>query len=230
MQHHKKVPQARLSQGLQPQKPPPQKNAPLSAAVESDVVGYTTITTTPGFNMVGVVFDGLAGKTATLKEILSGNIQDFDQIQIRDGKSGIYTLYTYESGSWYDESFVLSDNLELPPGSAFWFSAPSSRQITMKGVVLRGTYTQPCAKGLSMIGPGVPKKLALNGGIKWDNLAQYDTIQIRDGNDYVLFTYEDGKWWDETFQETTYEIPVGASIWLTTSSANATISAEGTSK
>ena len=30
----------------------------LDASVESDIVGYTTITTTPGFNMVGVVFNG----------------------------------------------------------------------------------------------------------------------------------------------------------------------------
>ena len=208
----------------------PHKNAPLFAAVESDIVGYTTITTNPGFNMVGVVFDGLSEETATLKEILSGDIQDSDQIQIRDAKTGVYTLYTYEAGSWYDENFALADDLELPPGSAFWFSAPTSRDITMKGRVLTGTYTQDCPQGLSMIGPGVPKKLALNGDIKWNNLSESDTIQVREGGNYLLFTYEDGKWWDETFQEATYEIPVGASIWLATNSDNATISVDGASK
>ena len=33
-------------------------NPRLDASVESDIVGYTTITTTPGFNMQGVVFQG----------------------------------------------------------------------------------------------------------------------------------------------------------------------------
>ena len=206
-------------------------NAPLSAAVESDVVGYTTIKTEPGANMVGVVFNGLDGEPITLGNLLNGDIHDFDYLQIRDKTTGGYRVYSYENGVWYDDSFNNASDLLWPPGSTFWFTAPErSVTLTMKGSVLIGTYTQKFQAGLNMISPGVPKEIALNGDIVWENLPDYSTIQVKNGERYELFTYEAGKWWDANFTETTYKIPVGSSVWLTTATGDAQMSVNGATK
>ena len=81
-------------------------------------MGYTTVTTSPGFNMLGVVFNGLGGQTLPIKEIVSGDFQEGDEIHVR--KDGAYHLYYYDpTEGWYDgDTWGAPDTIAV--GSSIW--------------------------------------------------------------------------------------------------------------
>ena len=209
-------------------------NAPLSAAVESDVVGYTTITTNVGFNMVGIVFNGLEGQTATLNEILLGDFQDGDVVQVYSD-NGEYTPYSYwkDFGGWLDGEYNPA-SIKLPLGTALWLQTPNrSTEVTLKGAVLSGEYKYQCKTGLQMISFGVPKALNLNTDITWQGLKDGDVLQVHQPNgDYLPFSYwkDFGGWLDGEYNLATITIPVGSSVWLQTTSTNASFTVKGSSK
>ena len=142
MQHHKKVPQARLSQGLQPQKPPPQKNAPLSAAVESDVVGYTTITMEAGkWYLLGCPFTPLNGETTTqINETFAGEGFASGDVLYTLTEAGTYKPYYWhqdESNSGWSTHKVLwrEDTTEYPITDAVYIRKTVNGEITFSGSV-----------------------------------------------------------------------------------------------
>ena len=179
--------------------------------------------------MVGVVFNGLDGKEMPLGEIVSGEFQEGDEIQVYV-KGGNYQVYTYWNDlGWLDGNFAEAKT-PLALGTAFWLKTPSrSVEVTLKGAVLTGEYKYESITGLQMVALGVPKTFDLNKDLTWEGLTDGDEIQIREGNDYTTYTYwkDYGGWLDGGFNPADKEVPIGASIWLQTAKAGATIIARG---
>ena len=204
-------------------------NDPLSATVESPIVGYTTVTTSPGFNMLGVVFNGLGGQTLTLNDIVSGDFQDNDKILIR--KDGRYYTYTYYDGyGWWDESTGAEATEPCSVGTAFWLETPGrSVEVTLKGAVPTGEYQYTSTAGFQMISMATPRELDLNTDVTWSGLTDGDEIQIRKDGRYYTYTYYDGYgWWDEsTGAISTTKVQAGSSLWLRTHVAGSTLIISG---
>lgn len=193
--------------------------SPASAAVESDVVGYTTITTSADFTMLGVVFKGFDGEALPLNEIVSGAFVDGDQIQIYDRDSG-YKLYRYYNNDWVGGDF-LPATTPIEPGTAFWLkTSERAVEVTLKGAVPTGNYSYVSKSGFQMVSPNSPIAFNLNEDIEWgEGLVNSDQIQVRSGNSYQIYRYYNGAWVGGDFMPVTTKIPVGSSIWLNTQNA-----------
>lgn len=180
-------------------------NGRLNAAVESDVVGYATIQTSDGFDMLGCVFKGLDGKSVKLQQILSGDFRNGDMIQI-PVESGLgYDFYTYYVvngvGQWYDSGDNVTDR-DVAPGTAFWVKIPN-RSVTLTGSVEFGDYTVNLPTGLKMVALPFPVEKRINGEITWNDLADGDSLQIRTADGlYAIYKYYTiggvGGWYDGT--------------------------------
>ncbi len=179
--------------------------------------------------MVGVVFNGLDGKEMPLGEIVSGDFQDGDEIQVYV-KNGNYQVYTYWKDSGWLNSAFEEAKAPLALGTAFWLKTPNrSVEVTLKGAVLTGEYKYESVEGLQMVALGVPKAFDLNKDLTWEGLADGDEIQIREGESYIPYTYwkESGGWLDAGFNPADKEVPIGASVWLRTAKAGVTVIARG---
>lgn len=177
--------------------------------------------------MLSVAFSGLDSEAATLSEVIDGDFQNGDIIQVYNKDGGGYWFYTYENGEWLDENFDPATKL-FPAGTAFWIKTQNpTTKVTLKGTVIKGEYTQKCPQGMSMIATGVPVDLPLNGGIKWVGLNNADRIQIKNGNSYLFYTYENGQWLDEEFNPTTAIISAGTSVWVQTQGSDASLTVQG---
>ena len=165
--------------------------------------------------MYAVVFSGLDGKPAKISDVVSGDFQENDEIQIFS-ESGAYDTYFYSEGKWFSGlTFEESTNL-LPVGTSFWVKTAAPTQITLKGAVLEGDYSYMGRLGYQMVSFGVPKEVPLNGdSVVWENLTNNDELQIRNGESYKTYFYNDGAWYDGVdFSRTTDKVPIGASVWL----------------
>ena len=204
-------------------------NAPLSAAVESDVVGYTTITTTPGFNMQGVVFQGLQEETIVLDELLSGDFKTGDEVQ-RSTSDGGYVIYQFRDGEGWFCGRAPASTAPLSAGDSFWLKTPDRAvSVTFKGAVKAGDFRYESTAGMQMVSVDFPFEFALNddtGRVSWTNLRSGDQIQVltQDGG-YMVYTYsqEGGEKWLEGRIPTEKRIPVGAALWLKTATAGAVL-------
>lgn len=199
--------------------------SPASAAVESDVVGYTTITTNPGFNMQGVVFVGLEDASAiSPNDLLSGEFQTGDTIQVF--KDGSYSSCRFEEGTgWVQGRGAPANPIEV--GSGFWLETPNRAvEVTFKGAVTTGDFRYQTIEGVQMVAPNIPIAFPLNptnGEVQWEGFQDGDMIQWFEGESYASSVYstEKGGWTQGRGQLTTKEIPVGSSVWLTTARAGA---------
>lgn len=200
--------------------------SPLSAAVESDVVGYTTITTKPGFNMQGVVFQGLDGReTIALDELMSGDFQVEDQVQVYDVATSGYTIYTYQGPErgWM-AGREPSSEVPVKAGDSFWLKTQDSVEVSFAGSVRKGNFRYESVKGIQMVSANFPIEFALNdesGMVKWSGVQEDDQIQIYDGTTgYTIYTYSQrvGKWLQGR-DPTDVRIPVGVSMWMKCKSA-----------
>ena len=229
MKHHRKVPRARLSQGLQPQKPPPQKNAPLSAAVESDVVGYTTITTNPGFNMQGVMFVGLSSSDSiSFNELLEGDFKTGDTIQVLNSQGG-YDGYSFREGDgWIVGRGTSADTRPVKAGVGFWLSTPGrSVEVTFKGSVSKGDYLYKAHEGVQMITSAFPVSVPLvptDDSVVWNGFQDNDEIQwLNESGGYDGSIYRNGKWTEGRGTPSSKSIPLGSAVWLKVAGNDATL-------
>ena len=202
-------------------------NAPLTAAVESDIVGYTTITTNPGFNMQGVVFQGLASETTTLDELLSGDFQTGDEVQVY--ANGAYTIYQYLTGTGWMMGRKPASQVPVKAGDSFWLKTPErSIEVTFKGAVKKGDFRYVAGAGSQMVSADIPVAFALNddtGSVTWANVKTGDQIQVLTATGgYQIYTYSQstGKWLEGRVP-TTLKVPVGSSIWLNVQEAGASL-------
>ena len=183
--------------------------------------------------MMGVVFNGLEGQTATLSEIVTGDFQDGDEIQVYSTTEG-YQIYSYwkDFGGWLDGNFNVASK-KFPLGTSFWLKTPNrSVDVTLKGAVLTGEYRHECVAGFQMITVGLPREFDLNKDLKWEGLTDGDEIQIREGDTYVIYTYwkDFGGWLDGGFLPASRPISVGSSIWLRATNAGVTVTTKAVTK
>ena len=116
-------------------------NAPLSAAVESDTVGYTTIEMQAGkWYQIGTPFVELDEETVpTLNTVFAEGFGEGDVAYIL-GPNGTYlpmrmwTTYNNQTG-WFNTGIAEYDDMELAIGQAVFFSKKVDGRVTMKGRV-----------------------------------------------------------------------------------------------
>ena len=237
MQHHKKVPQARLSQGLQPQKPPPQKNAPLSAAVESDIVGYTQIELKEGLNLVACSFEPLqASEGADIQDFLKGAFEYNDTVLFY-GPSG-YTTYYYTPALWgkdWEELGIAGwgdaneqiVSRQMAAGDAFWLEVKTAKTITIAGKVRLIDQTIQCQPGLGLVAVAFPIDIDLSKDVEFSGFTKNDQLMVyADDGNYETYSYstnlydsewnETGKpgWGDLNEQAVEIKIPRNTSFWV----------------
>ena len=195
MQHHKKVPQARLSQGLQPQKPPPQKNAPLSAAVESDTVGYTTIEMEAGkWYQVGNPFVELDDNDAPrVNDVLNAGFSEGDQLYIYDPITAVYktTLVWGKDGDaegWLDGWDMLDQTTQIPAGQGVFIHKKIAGTVTFRGKVeaKESSFGVDGVTTWNSVVSVYPTVTSINE-VSWSNIDDGDEIYIYD-SEQSLFT------------------------------------------
>ena len=207
--------------------PFPHLNAPLSAAVESDVVGYTTITTDAGWNMLGVNFDGLEKGAdgqpvpVSFNDVLSGDFSENDQIQCfkKDGTG--FGVYRYSGGEWWVRRGVSADTEPIESGAAFWLKTELPTVVTIKGSVCKenAEFSSELPGYYQLIALNAPFDFKVNGtNVSWTGLKTDDQIQYMDsqtGNLTILrYNERTAKWMKSRSDVADVTIPMGASFWL----------------
>lgn len=210
-------------------------NGRLNAAVESDVVGYTTFTTSAGMNLVSITFNGVDGKAASIHDILSGKFADGDRILFYNTTTG-----DYDSCYYWDEVYVGDDcvgagwgdgeqtksTLTIAPGTAFWLKTKTATTVTVAGSVKVDAQTLACEPGMNLVGLSFPVALDLNKDLVSENLSDRDQVLIYDTQkgDYNRYYFWDevyvgddcvGKGWGDSEQtKVSATIPAGVGFWL----------------
>ena len=211
-------------------------NAPLFAAVESDVVGYASPELNlDGFTMVGVPFLALDSTkedaSVAINDFLSGDFVAGDAVQYWDGSK--YQVLTFRAASnlngeqmgpaWCEGRSTYSTK-RFTPGEAFWVktSAPS---MMMAGRVGDRAIVETKANTLTMVANPRPQAIAIND-IVCSAPKVGDSIQVYDGAKYTVLTYRatsslDGvqkgaAWCEGRSTYSTYVVPVGTAFWIKT--------------
>ena len=177
-------------------------NVPLFATVESDIVGYTTVTIKPGFNLLSLPFNDLTNDQVDVKTLFSGTPTNLDQIQYWDGTKLVGLTYRTAKGGWCKGLTLLADGaVMLSPGQGFWYysKAANDNVLTVAGRVATSEIGQSVTvgAGYTLVGPAVPKSFALSdisfkvGDTEGaPNLSQ---VQYWDGTKLVGLTYRTAK-------------------------------------
>lgn len=232
MKHHKKVPQGRLSQGLQPPKPPPQKNAPLSAAVESDVVGYTTITPeAAGYAIVSFPFEYLNGTEDGAYPIqqVTGNLAASmlvplaDKLMVLEIDKSYKEYYLSTDQGWMDRSTNTPTTAVVTPGSAIFINSRllDASVVASGKVCSEEQVTVPITQGYNLVSNPYPIETRI-ADIKGTGLSASalpplsDKIMVLNPQtkEYVTYYYTNAGWKrDGVGDETTDVIPVGSGFY-----------------
>ena len=170
--------------------PFPHLNAPLSAAVESDTVGYTTIEMQAGkWYQIGTPFVELKeGTVPTLNTVFTEGFSDGDAAFIYDATTGMYSSERRWSSAlgepgWYIRATLERDTQELPMGQAVFFHKQSSTsKITVKGKVSAQVVVEFGSENgdtWAQIAPVYPAERSLNE-MEWENVGNGDSIFIYD--------------------------------------------------
>ena len=188
--HHKKVPHALLSQRLRPQKPPPQINAPLFAAVESDIVGYTQIEMQAGkWYQIGNPFVGLDGSLEqALNQVFTSGFALGDTLLVFNPETGIYEQQLYwvpdneGSGTWCSLPIpgAPASDKTLVAGQAVYINkAGGSGTVTLAGSVkpVEVEFGSEAGNAWAQVVAVWPEEKALNE-MKWSGLALGDTLLV----------------------------------------------------
>ncbi len=181
-----------------------------SAQVDSEnVVGYSTLTIHPGYNMIAVNWD-VVGAPATgigVQDLfdtsaLTGGLGASvgDNISIHNAETGGFaTLYLYDGGdSGYNDNDGLwiegvdPSTRVLNNGAAFWFYSRASvaTNVTVAGQVpVDASLTRTVLPGYNMFASGFTADMVLNGTYDWAaagatgglGASVGDNISIHDG-------------------------------------------------
>ena len=215
---------------------PLHKNAPLFAAVESDVVGYTTIEMEAGkWYMIGSPFVPLqANTTFKVNEQFSGQ-----------GFGGDDTLYTLKSdgtfiphywisdtngeGKWYADAFGFEeDTADYPLSTAVYIKKAVEGEIVFSGKVsvVKVEIGSETGNSWSLVAPVYPMSKKIND-YEWIGFTTSDTLYtLRDTgvfepNYWVTDQDGKGKWYKDAFgfDESTTLLSVGQAIYVNKTSA-----------
>lgn len=184
-----------------------------TAAVESDIVGYTNIECKSGLSLLSSTFESLGSAEAV-------NIQDFIQGVFEEGDS----LMFYKQGGGYDTYVYFSElydedwnsigkpgwgnmdgqivNREIKPGDAFWVNVKTAKTLTLKGVVKATAQSIDCGKGLNLVASAFPKALDANKDLIFSGITEGDSLMIyKQGGGYDTYVYF-SELYDENWEST----------------------------
>ena len=165
-------------------------NAPLNAAVESDVVGYTTMTMEAGkWYQVGCPFVALEdGETPTMNTVFDTGFSDGDMAYIYDSHSNSYgatrqwaSLGDGATG-WYDLATVTLDATPLTAGQAVFVHKAKTGEVTFRGRVSEVTslpFGNEDGGSWAQIVCVHPTERSLNA-MKWTSISDGDQAYIYD--------------------------------------------------
>ena len=219
----------------------PKENAPLSAAVESDVVGYVAIEMEAGkWYQVGTPFVSLTDDAKqTLNSAFGTGFATGDMAHIYNPESGVYgSPYVYVSATedgveagWYNRQTGQLADVELKPGQAVFVQKSASGNPLFLGRVSNSTlskFGEECdAAYWAQVVCVYPKPLGVNE-MKWEGLKSGDELHLYnpgEGDKEGAYStpaiwveaegaYKSG-WYDQTtgkFSETT--VNVGQAMFI----------------
>ena len=207
-------------------------NAPLTAAVESDIVGYTTPQINADtFTLLGVPFVTLAeeGEAIAVNDLVKGDFAAGDTIQFSNGSG--YSTLTYRTSStlngvamgpaWCEGRSTYSTKT-FQAGEAFWLKSQAS--ATFVGRVGENTPIAVNAQEMKMIANPIPKDVAINE-ITFTGVSTGDTVQFYDATGYVTLTYRASStdstgtqkgpaWCEGRSTYSTRIVPAGTGFWV----------------
>ena len=170
-------------------------NAPLFAAVESDVVGYTTIEMQAGkWYQVGCPFVGLNGATELpLNDFFCSGFVTGDTLMILDSQTARYGTLAYwvpeangGAGAWCDRPIAAvgtPSDVVLKPGQAVYIHKKESSAVTFSGKVeaVPAEFGSEDGNVLAQVAPVWPEQKSVNDFV-WKGLASGDTMKILDSD------------------------------------------------
>ena len=163
-------------------------NAPLFAAVESDVVGYTTIQMDAGkWYMIGSPFVELdAAAAVTVNDVFSTGFSTGDELNIYNPRTGMYTTLTWfdydGTAAWRNPMTGEYSTQALSKGQAVFINKKSEGDVTVKGKVSSEeivTFGLPDSSSWSQVVCVYPVTMDVND-IQWDGLAEGDELHVYD--------------------------------------------------
>ena len=210
------------------------------ADIESaNVVGYNTLNTNDPTVMLGCSFKGMAENDSLKLGAIQGDFESMDEIQVaymtEDGfiEFDVYQYLTEDDGvdanGWYDGSWESAGDVEIPRGSAVWFSSSAAKDLTSAGEVAKEATVHPAfTESTVMICSAYPVAFNPNAEtVAWNGLSSMDEIQVaymtEDGfiefNVYQWLTEDDGvdeaAWYDGSWEKIADPIAaVGQGFWL----------------
>ena len=218
-------------------------NGRLSAAVESDVVGYTTIEVTKKFLLVGAsIFpldsEGVPEKVS-VHDFIKGDFAEGDELQIPNGNA-------YDRAIWHTvngEAFWCKERRGVPVDEpsdlmvssldGVWLninraSTTTPVSVSFLGRIDMGTVvTKEMGKRYQLASITQPIECPINSeALKWDGLTDGDELQIQnDNNSYdraIWHTQDGASFWSAerrgqpTGIPSTLVIKPSTSFWVVT--------------
>ena len=213
----------------------------MFAAVESDIVGYTTIELKKGLNLVACTFEPLnPSEGVDIQEFLKGAFEYNDSVLFY-GPSG-YTTYYYTPSLWSKDWEELGTagwgdvneqivSHSLTAGDAFWLDVKTPKAITVAGKVRLVDQVVECQPGLGLVAAAFPVDLDLNQDVEFSGFTENDQLMVyAEDGDYKTYSYSKnlydsewnatGKpgWGDLNEQAAEIKIPRNTSFWVSVSS------------
>ena len=218
---------------------PLHKNAPLSAAVESDVVGYTTVELTKEYTLVGINFSSLDGKDSRpINEVVSGNFTNGDFLQIKDASMGGYTVLRWENNAWYPLGETTPADREVKRGTEIWIvahNASPDNPVTVQlcgSVKMEDSLTTEFGQDYVIASVGLPMDVDINSKFfSWQGMANGDQLQVQDPrtNGYIAFRWQDGHWYPlGSAEPAQHVLEKERAFWLYSNNAEAKVSIQPT--
>ena len=178
-------------------------NAPLSAAVESDVVGYVAVQMEEGkWYEVGCPFVDLNDKEELpLNEVFVSGFSQGDTLCMLDPETSTYSDYLYwidEKQAWCDRpiaAIAKPSTATLTPGQAVYIHKDTAGQVFLSGKVEAKAAVFGSENGPTwvLVTPIWPETRDVNA-YAWEGLTQGDTLTVLDSE---TGSYADNVYWDE---------------------------------
>ena len=211
--------------------------ATASAAVESPIVGYTTIEMEAGkWYMLGMPFADLEDGDIKLNEHFVSGFNQGDILQVYDSGKG-YTGYRYKTGltgekseGWCTARGTTPVDISLAPGQAPFIQKNSAATVTLAGKVdLAAAYEFGSETGnvWNQLSSPSCDKVKLND-LKWTGVAAGDALLIYvSTKGYTGYRYKTGltgektEGWCTAFGKTPVDVDLaaGASFFVNKKSA-----------
>ncbi len=210
-------------------------NVPLFAAVESDIVGYTTITLEAGkWYMIGTPFESLTkGEAIKINKDLVTGFSAGDILQVYSPAEGRYSVYKFKDGlsgeqtaGWCKTFGSSLQDITLQPGEAVFINKLTTSDVVVAGRVnLSAQYEfgdETTSVWNLLVSPTL-QKTKLND-LNWVGVSANDILQIYNPTTglYTVYKYKTGlsgektAGWCKTFGSTPVDVDVdpGAAFFV----------------